>query len=395
MKGIEFEEIRNAIVGAFDGDDFDMLLYERLDYDRPQHVGDGPFKRVASEVLKDFQQQGLDAILIAEVAAKRPMKREIQEIYRKYAASMVDESRQREVDANRAKAIERYGLIKEVTIQGDGIARMTAKSSVSGALERAITSIPMLNYRTWLRQMLNWEGKVCRVEIDGIKEGTGFLVGEDLVLTNYHVVERMIHSPGGQGFVARFDVSETLAGANGETVVRGAAAGWLVAHGPYAPHEDADVRGVTPDDTQLDFALVRLAQKIGSMPLISGSTGSAPRGWVSLPSVPPPLGAGMPLIIIQHPEGGSLKMAIDLNSVIEVTPNQRRVRYRTNTEGGSSGSPVTSLDGQLVALHHLGHPLGLKGVPVPDGFNQGIPIISIYERLQALGLGPLVTTPSP
>jgi V8-like Glu-specific endopeptidase len=54
-----------------------------------------------------------------------------------------------------------------------------------------------------------------------------------------------------------------------------------------------------------------------------------------------------------------------------------RVRYRTNTEGGSSGSPCFDADWNLIALHHLGDP----NFSTPT-YNQGIPFTAIVDLLE-------------
>lgn len=56
--------------------------------------------------------------------------------------------------------------------------------------------------------------------------------------------------------------------------------------------------------------------------------------------------------IIQHPKGRRKEIAIHNNQVIRV--QDKVLHYRTDTEPGSSGSPVTNNDWQLVALHHAG-----------------------------------------
>jgi V8-like Glu-specific endopeptidase len=55
-----------------------------------------------------------------------------------------------------------------------------------------------------------------------------------------------------------------------------------------------------------------------------------------------------------------------------------RLRYRNNTEPGSSGSPVFTLAWELVALHHAGAP-----GPEPASYNQGIPMARIKAYLAA------------
>jgi hypothetical protein len=89
MTGLQFTEVRDAIARAFGADEFDMFLYERLNFNRPDYVADGPFKLVVTNVLKHFEREGLDPYLIAEVAAARPKKADVQEVYRKYARALI------------------------------------------------------------------------------------------------------------------------------------------------------------------------------------------------------------------------------------------------------------------------------------------------------------------
>ena len=69
-------------------------------------------------------------------------------------------------------------------------------------------------------------------------------------------------------------------------------------------------------------------------------------------------------------------MAIDTEAVVGLVWDGLRLRYRNNTEPGSSGSPVFNFDWQLVALHHA----GAAGVE-PVAYNQGIPIAPIKAWL--------------
>ena len=61
-----------------------------------------------------------------------------------------------------------------------------------------------------------------------------------------------------------------------------------------------------------------------------------------------------------------------------------RIRYDTNTAGGSSGSPCLNDSLELVALHHMGDP-DFARAHTPT-FNQGIPIQLIADRLSRKGL---------
>ena len=70
-----------------------------------------------------------------------------------------------------------------------------------------------------------------------------------------------------------------------------------------------------------------------------------------------------------------MKWAIDTSAIIEAGPT--RVRYRTNTEAGSSGSPCFNMDGNLIALHHSGDPTKIMS----PKWNEGIPFTAIIDML--------------
>lgn len=76
--------------------------------------------------------------------------------------------------------------------------------------------------------------------------------------------------------------------------------------------------------------------------------------------------------IIQHPRGQLKQVALHHNLVTHA--GEERVQYLTDTEAGSSGSPVFDAQWNVVAIHHAGGDL-----PVPGGddriyCNQGIAI---------------------
>jgi hypothetical protein len=104
----------------------------------------------------------------------------------------------------------------------------------------------------------------------------------------------------------------------------------------------------------------------------------------------------MPLLILQHPRAAPLMLALDTQGVTQRNANKTRVRYTTNSEPGSSGSPCFDMDWGLVALHHYGDPAysdpAYNDQPV---YNQGIPIHMIRERLQRQNQAGALGGPSP
>jgi V8-like Glu-specific endopeptidase len=171
---------------------------------------------------------------------------------------------------------------------------------------------------------------VCLIEVPKIKrQGTGFLIGEALVLTNYHVL---------------YTAEEDLEANARETVFNfgkiSTAPGQPPAGQSFrAASGQSIVRSSTVD--QLDYVLLRVDDSI--------------RGAKEIK--PAPFTTQMPykrmgLNILQHPEGETMKLALSSNGVVEVFPERGLVQYTTRAEGGSSGAPCFTNDWQVIALHH-------------------------------------------
>ena len=155
--------------------------------------------------------------------------------------------------------------------------------------------------------------------------GTGFLVSPRLLLTNNHVL-KLARSAARS--VVQFDYRETL---DGE---------------PIAPVEyglDPDTFFVT--DRALDFTLVAVTgdpaahQARGSLRLIADSGKAI---------------VGERVNIIQHPGGERQQVALRANEIVDLLEDH--LHYKTDTQPGSSGSPVLNDNWELAALHHSGVP---------------------------------------
>jgi hypothetical protein len=163
------------------------------------------------------------------------------------------------------------------------------------------------------------------------------------------------------------------------TIVGLPTTGWNLDQSPYAPCEAAKGVGGSPTLDELDYVLLRLERPIGREDFTPGETlKPRRRGWVALPDRVPHLAPKAPLVIAQHPHGAPLKLAIDTEAFLGVMFDNSRIRYTTNTEPGSSGSPVFDFKGHLVAIHHLGDP-AYDGLSAQ--YNQGIPIDVIRRRI--------------
>ena len=235
----------------------------------------------------------------------------------------------------------------------------------------------------WRERLGVIETQVCRVETP-YEMGTGFLVGPDLVITNYHVMKAVINdTSAAPKVVLRFDYKQLSGGGivNPGTKVQLAKNNWLLDSSPYSQSDRlADPGNQTPNLDELDYALLRLASDVGDEPVAGAKAeqGTPKRGWIR-PLLTYAFPQNAPVFIVQHPLAKPLKLALDTKSVIGRNSNNTRVRYVTNTEKGSSGSPVFNEKWELVALHHSGD---RSIVPV---YNQGIPFAAITNLLAERG----------
>ncbi len=249
-----------------------------------------------------------------------------------------------------------------------------------------------LNPAQWRKQLGQVEAQVCRIEIDNgatTSFGTGFLVGPDAVLTNYHVIRRLIGKKQikPEEVALRFDykVSEDGSSASDGTIyhLEEGEDEWLIDKSEYSPVDQLlDPMDQVPDAKLLDYALLRVSGSPGN-DRVGGDQAapSAPtRSWVKVTNKQYDFDPGSPLYIMQHPQAGPLVLLMDTDSIINVNGNGTRVRYRTNTERGSSGSPCFNQDWELVALHHSGD--ATFGELRKRNYNEGIPTSAIYALLE-------------
>jgi V8-like Glu-specific endopeptidase len=261
-------------------------------------------------------------------------------------------------------------------------------SASTSAMERQVSTLPFVDVAQWRARLGCVEMRVCRVET-ATDYGTGFLVGPRTVLTNYHVVEEVIKgSQKPTDVVLRFDYKR---GTDGTTLHPGTefrlATDWLIDSSPYSTVDDVDDPLLIPGAEELDYALLRVDGDPGSIPVsaTSAEPGAPVRGFVQVPAGTVAITNDQPILIVQHPKGDPLKLAFDTRAVTMVNGNRTRVRYRVNTEGGSSGSPVFDVNWNLLAIHHWGDP-DFKPMTLAR-WNQGVPIDTIAALIRSRGHG--------
>lgn len=354
--------IREILVDAFSSRELDRLLRDDLDFDRDAEVGNpGGRRDVADDVVQSLVRSGRLPDLVAAVARARPSRPDVQSLCRKYAVALYGSG---PVGADTAGVLERWGV-----------------SAGTAGFQRKVTeTFPDIDSVWWATRMLEQLRRVCSIEVDGARVGTGFLVGPQAVLTNHHVVEGAIHlGADDSGVTCLFDYYRSpISGeiTEGTRVgLRGTFDAWLADCSPPLA-ESAEAAGEDAPADQLDHALLVLDTPLGDVRMFEPN--GPVRGWIKVPSTAPFAAVNSAIAIVQHPHSKEQKVTMDFQSVIRA--NATRLRHRTNTEPGASGAPCFDARWQLVGLHHFGDP-----DHDPARYNQAIPIGAIRERLRAVG----------
>lgn len=344
LNGQVFEAALDAFLAAFaDGGDFDQFLEFRMNDRLVNYVGENEaLRKAVFAVLKAYRARGEVIDLVLAAKEYRPKQKALLDLY----------------DRLRAEP-----------------------KKIAENLERIVKPhVPIFPAGFFVGEMTKNLARVVQISYncpDGEVFGTGFLVGPDLILTNYHVMSRILSGEiDAANAVIAYDhaispVSNSLVYLH--TVL---APDWILSASPFGRYDES---GTQPEPTvdELDYALIRLAQPIGD----------SPRGWINLPAAPKAWPAKMPLFVLQYPAlpGEAVRrpvsVAFDMESETSLLmPNETRVKHSVNTDHGSSGSPIFDANWTCVALHHAGDPL------FNSPLNQGIPIDMIVAHLGRAGV---------
>lgn len=242
-------------------------------------------------------------------------------------------------------------------------------------LERIIgnNDLMPINY---LSRGLRTGRSVCRIHVNnpnGFPEGfgTGFMVSPTLLLTNHHVLPSSGHAQRSQiEFDYEYDDNFHMRGSH---------------HFGLEPHR------FFYTSPELDFTLVAVS------PVSRAGKPLKEFGFIALIETSGKALTGEMVSLIQHPKGADKHIAIRENRVLNYFKDF--IHYQTDTEPGSSGSPVFNDQWEVVALHHTGVPRRNSNGSVlkkdgkvwqpgdPDDAidwiaNQGVRISSIFKHLK-------------
>ncbi|MCP4679936.1 MAG: trypsin-like peptidase domain-containing protein [Deltaproteobacteria bacterium] len=218
------------------------------------------------------------------------------------------------------------------------------------SFEKIIGATSALLPISFLELGLDRSRPVARICLDHAY-GTGFLVQNNLLITNHHVLPDIATA---EKAVAQFNVQRTV-------------------HGLDAKSEEYQLAPSVAFSTSVndDWAVVK----------VDGDPNSA---WGATPLTGAAVKPNDPVNIIQHPAGGLKQIAFAHNLVRYV--GEGRVQYLTDTLPGSSGSPVFNNEWDLVAVHHSGGYIPEPGSKAHYYRNEGIDVRIILKELATSGL---------
>jgi hypothetical protein len=195
---------------------------------------------------------------------------------------------------------------------------------------------------------------VARIVIDrdNMRElGTGFLIDGNLLVTNHHVLKNEADALAAK---IQFNYEESVNG------------------NPIAPVEFLldPAQGFITSAAD-DYTVVRIL-------------GDANKDFGRLTLSNAQVRKGDYVSIIQHPAGRYKEIGLFHNIITFC--NADVVQYLTDTEPGSSGSPVFDPGWEVVALHHSGGMLREPGTALKLLRNEGIHIGKVADGIKAAGL---------
>lgn len=269
---------------------------------------------------------------------------------------------------------------------------------------------PFFNSAEFQRMLPRVRGVVCAVVVRGQIKGSGFLVGPDTVLTNFHVLDsgglleksadeayRQVESTPAPSFIFDYQSEpapalDAAASKQYPCIVVPAAVQWLI-HARRSRGDDGKATAEKDADHALDYVVVRLAKAVGERP--SRASGGAMRGWLPLPA------AGQcdyfntrRVLIFQHPQG--LAQQFDVGHFLQLDSSSTRTWYRVSAAHGSSGGAAVDSSGALFALHNasVDSPPAPKASTPGERTNQGVRIDRIAEDLRANAQWHIPTAPT-
>jgi len=351
LTGPQLGQLADAMREVFDPASLAIFTRTTLDRRLVDYAMGDNFKTVVFDLLDAANMEGWISELAEKAVIERPQSQKLKDSAAPALKSVAGPDMKPEMPVNAKGAM----ALEKIVDQNSSFADVEA----------------------FLDRFQRLRDAVCRVEVPG-GGGTGLLVGPNLVMTNYHVVTRVI---GGMVQVGSLNCifghrrnAQTGAIEPGEAFAVDPS--WKLIYRSYSKGDTTNPP-TEPGASELDYAILRLVKTAAATPLEAAAPGT--RGYLPLAQAAV-LGANKPVLILQHPQPqagvAQLPLQLAMGTTLDSPWESKRMRYDTSTLPGSSGSPCCNADLQLVALHHAGDPAS----ELPR-FNQGIPFGAIASDL--------------
>jgi hypothetical protein len=205
-------------------------------------------------------------------------------------------------------------------------------------IDQVPASSPLRPYADSVAKLFMGDGATC----------SGFLVGQNQLLTNYHC---LVHSTG-------FSRAVPLTSLNCHDI-----RAQFDFNDQGHPSTGVFVRceSVVAGDEPVDYVLLTLAPELNRL---------APRKYLRLSEVS--AADRQHLVVIHHPAGLATQLTIDCSTFPAGNGVRNLVEHDCSTAPGSSGAPVLTAGGEVVALHSDGaYPDNLTMRDISERLAQG------------------------
>ncbi|NJO72466.1 MAG: trypsin-like peptidase domain-containing protein [Leptolyngbyaceae cyanobacterium RM1_406_9] len=305
------QQLREAIMSAYGSKGaLKMMLLEEMNERLEFFAGGANYGETVFEVINWAEEQGRLEELLRAAYQRNPGNLQFRRFIESYGIFPAFESGQATMPVG-----------PDFTWRGP-----TTDRELEGFLQPK----PDLWDVAFLKWGLAHASSVCRIERSGVGPiGTGFLLQNDLILTNYHVLAPTIDS-GLTDYVNEIVVSfgRLTAEDGSETVGQ-----------TFKLAEQPIIR--SSPVAALDFVVLRTECKILQS-----------QGILAVGYTLDKLKKQDSISIFQHPAGETMKLALSRNGVTYIDEQRGLVQYISRTSSGSSGSPCFNSDWNVVALHH-------------------------------------------
>jgi hypothetical protein len=333
INGKERTVLRRGLVEAFQNyETLRKMGRDHMDFDlnHRTYAGVGIVQAVDELIDEMDEQMGRDGIirLIESARAERPNNPALREVERLILNT-----------ADLVGDVYPTAAVAHMVATRLGLERVIIDAAGFPSFEDVISRLGAAEYRVCLIDYQLANGvRIC---------GTGFLVGNDLVMTNHHVICMADH--------------HALSG-----VAIKLAFGYRSKQTDAVHYNLSEQDWLVASDRVLDYAILRVHGNPGSDPIVS--KGTLARGYFKLVNETPQ--ENEPLLILQHPfdkiEGNpsTLRLTIGFSYRSEEGQPTHVLRHSANTDEGSSGSPVFSGRMDLIGLHNWGGPKHNEAIKV-------------------------------